>query len=315
MIDSLNLNINKLKYLDYNHIFKIGARVVSNKDKDTFFKFYYNDIFFQYDTIHRYLLIEANAHTILGKRDITLSDMKKYQKKCMELIKIILPNGDLNITISRIDYCVDVYVGEKMSTYLNLLNRHRGQYYYMKKVDVYDTSLYIKTKYGQYHINFYDRYAKTGNIEDKGILRLELEMLPPKIRNEKKRNDVDKYIHKYWNKEAMEKYYFDFLLPYLFEGIYYKRTLSKKIIDKSDLSKTWKRKLNKFTLFEGRYGIDDIVKDKKRKKFCRTTEDNYIERLNDLGINPITIPKEAEYKELRNLYKLAREKAEADYFK
>lgn len=309
MIDSLNLII-RIKYIDLNHIKKLGIEVKFFSDVNISFE--YKNIEFKYDSLHQYLLIMTNPHKVLGKKDILLSDKEEYKTKLLKIIREILPTQDISIEVNRIDYCVDIFVGEKIGIYCELLNRHPKKFCYMRQKKTYKTSKYLTNKRGQRHLNFYNRYAKTSETQDIGVLRLEIQNNPPKIKKEYKDNNIPKTIDYYWSKEAMQQYFFEFLKPYLFEGDYYKGSIYKKMVNESDEKKLVKKRLNEFSLMESRYGIDGLI---QKKKFCYDTERKYIQILNNLNINPITIPDNCKYDYLENVLKLARKVAEEKYFK
>ena len=62
---------------------------------------------------------------------------------------------------------------------------------------------------------------------------------------------------------------------------------------------------------ESRYGIDGMI---KKKKYCYDTVRKYIKILNELKINPITIPNELKDDHLFNLLKLAKTTSKEKYF-
>ena len=181
----------------------------------------------------------------------------------------------------------------------------------MKIEKDYPTSIYMKTKVGQNNLNIYSRYEKTKKEEDKGILRIEVQNKKKKIKNEYDKYGIDKDLDNYWNIQAMNEYYFNFLYDYLYEGNYYKRKTARQIINNSSYTISMKDKLKKF--------LKDIEKSKlytliAGRKYSNGAINNYIEKLNHLSINPIPIPEDSEYDKLDNLLNLAREKAKTTYF-
>lgn len=309
MIDSLNLIIKNVKYIDFNCLINLNIKI--EYCSESLIRFSYKGIEFKYDKSKKYLLLIANTHKVLKKREVLLSDKETYKCRVKEIITDILQMEDFYVEVSRIDYYTDLKVDDDIYVYINLLKKHKKRYHYMKRDTEYITSSYVKNKRGQTRLNFYSRYDKTNNISDLGILRLEVQNRPPKIKKLKK-NGVLSEIDNYWNEEAMQKYYFNFLEPYLYTGNYYRRDVAKKIIDNLEIDSKLKKKLNKFLLMEKRYGIDGLV---KKKKFCYSTVQKYISLLNQLNINPITIPEEYNYKELDNLLMKSKKKAEEVYLK
>ena len=87
---------------------------------------------------------------------------------------------------------------------------------------------------------------------------------------------------------------------------------AKKLINQSNLSKDKKEKLKKFLSAVEKYrGVKNVY---KHKWCCEETGKKYIQWLNNLGINPITIDNNSKYDTLPNLYKLALATAEKNYF-
>ena len=194
----------------------------------------------------------------------------------------------------------------------------------MKLEQIYGTSTYLKNKSGKTNINFYNRYAKTKNQDDKGILRLELQCKKKLIKTEYNKYGIPKDLDYYWSKSSMEEYYFDYLYNYLYEGDYYTLKEAKKIINSSDLLKPkMKQKLIKFIEHIGKYQLARLM----NAEFCKNNKlkyntnkiNYYIEKLNLIGVNPIPIQNlqgiQTDKEYLPNLLKLARGIAEEKYFK
>jgi len=323
MIDSLNLIIYNVKWLDFKRIITLGVNCVK-KFNNSAYSFKYKNVEFKYNKLNQYLLIKTKVGEILNKDDITLSDKEEYKKIMINIIKDVLPELTSPIFVSRIDYKVDILVLEKMSTYLNLLNRHSRRFNYMRKKTEYETSLRLSNKYGKTNLNFYDKYEERNSKNKEaekyeGILRLEIQCKPTMLNKEQqkyieteKQEGRIKTIDEYWNKEAMELYYFEFLKSYLYEGDYYNRDMYKELVNNSTLTELEKKRLIRFSLMESRYGINGLV---DKKKISYYTVRKYVKMLNDLDINPITIPDDSEYESLENLLKEARNTAKGKYFK
>ena len=95
MIDSINVVVERVERLDKSYIKKeLGIRV-KYKKKYEMETFVYKDIKFMYYIWYKNLEIETTTHKILGKKDITLSDMKKFKEKMNSII--ILTNFDKKI--------------------------------------------------------------------------------------------------------------------------------------------------------------------------------------------------------------------------
>ncbi len=305
MIDSLNFIIKDVNYVDFNALMKLGIKTIKryNNTKNNFNKisytFKYKDIDFKYIKSLKILILITKVPKILKKKDINIKDKEKYIKLINKIVDEILPNmKEKKIEINRIDYCIDINVGKRIEEYINVLKKHKNKFKYMQKKE-YDTSIYMKNKSGQIRFNFYDKYKENKNKEYKGVLRLEIQNTPVKIRNQCKRYGILKDIHNYWSIDGINRYYFELIEKYLYRGDYFKREDAKRIINGSIiLSKNEKQKLKKFTLQISRYGIDKIV---KLKKYSYATVKKYISLLEGIGVNPIILEESAKYGAMKNL--------------
>lgn len=328
MIDSLDLIIYRIRRLDFRDLKLLGIQIKPYNDtiNDRGYCFEYKKIHFKYNTQHKYLLLITKVSEIIGKDNVTLSDKSLYEKNINDIIKQIIPLFEYKIFVNRIDYKVDLKLDsdEMVQEYINLINKHDDKYKYMRRLrnyrgEKYSTSTYLCNKTGQLTLNFYNKYQEQRNkkiFNDKyiGILRLEVQNKPARIKAQKrKENGMKAQLENYFSKEGMLENYFKIIKPYLYYGDYYKIKQAKKIIDKSDNSKKWKKKLKDFVAAVKRYGT---VKNTYKNKFCcEDTGKRYVSMLDDLKINPITIDEGSQYEHLTNLYKMALEYAEENYFK
>ena len=187
MIDSINVVVERVERLDKSYIKKeLGIRV-KYKKKYEMETFVYKDIKFMYYIWYKNLEIETTTHKILGKKDITLSDMKKFKEKMNSIINIVLNTQGYNysLKLTRTDYYVDVNVGDQLQEYIKLLHKHREKFGRLKAKKRYDSSVYLKTKSGK-TLNL---YSKEICIKDRGNRKIE------KIRR-KYKNDEEKMMFK-----------------------------------------------------------------------------------------------------------------------
>lgn len=312
MLDSIDLIIYNIKWIDFKKLRLLGIEIKSKKLREgNTYWFEYKNIRFKFNPTKKYLLLITNVKTLLGKRDVSIKDKEIYKNIVLEIVKEVIEK-DVSIELSRIDYCIDIFLKneEELKTYIEILKKYKHKYKYMRLEKSYDTSLYLTNGYGQFTFNFYDKYAESKNPVDKNILRLEIQVNTPKLKKEAKKG-IPKILDEYWSKKAMKEYYFEVLKGYIYEGRYYKKGKIYKVINNSDLEKDYKRKLKKFIRDVDSKGIDEII---KTKLLCRTTIEKYIKMLVNLGVNPVPIPNESGFDELDNLYYKAREIAETRYF-
>ena len=285
--------------------------------------FNYKNASFKYSIRFKYLLVITHVAEILEKDVVTLSDKSEYKNRVLNVLKEILKGKKFSIELHRIDYKVDIkmYSQQMLDEYIKQLNKHNSRFHYMKKRYIYGSSIYLTTKTGQLTFNFYDKYKE--QLERKGkynekfkyVLRLEIQNRPAKLKAQLKRNNKDKTLDNYYCKEGMEENYFDLLSKYLYEGgDYYRIGKAKRIINSSrNSSKNWKKKLKKFLEAVDKNGTVQVTY--KNKYCCEDTGKVYIEKLNKLGINPITLDNISSYNKLDNLVKIARDIAKNQYYK
>lgn len=355
MIDSLNLLVRDIEWIDFKYLKKFGIYYKKFKKKQrngyvcTCYSFKYNKIRFIYNKDYKTVLIRTNTHVVLNKKDITVSDRIEYELSIQKVLQVIFNTPNVKYEVNRIDYCDDIKTDE-MITYIEGLNIKkftptendmkiyhyllwygRHTYIYMKQEKVYGTSIYLKTKHGMRNFQFYDRYSKTKKEEDKGIYRVELQLKNKFIKSNFKKEGITKDLDNYWSKSAMIEYYFDFLQDYYNRGDYYKLDEGTNIIKKSkDNTVKMRNKLIKFRENIITYTLDNLLKPKfckevnklNKKKvlnYSYTKIKNYTERLDEIGVNPISIIDynggRTDRSSLPNLLKLLRGIAEEKYFK
>lgn len=319
MIDSINFTIKKINIADLNSnlLNSIKTRTFYNKfEKNGCVKngisFHYKNIYFTYFYNIYTLNIIANAHKLLEKKDITLADKGKYEEKFFNILNDVIVNShNFKTELSRIDYCVDLKLDEKLDTYLELLNSNIHVFKYMKKYNDFDTSIYLKTKHGKQNLNIYNRYEKTKDITDTGILRLEVQNKKRLLKSEFNEFGILKELDNYWSIAAMEKYYFSIIDGYCYNGNHYKVKYAHKIIENSNLKENMKRKLKLFLLDIEKYGLEQ-VKNMANYNHCKIS--NYIKRLEMLDINPIPLFKNCKFEQLEGLTAMSRKIANEKYF-
>lgn len=121
--------------------------------------FEYKNVHFIYLEKFKSIILITNAHKVLQKSDICLSDRDLYIDKINEIVKQVLNIDYSQLSLYRIDYCVDLELDYKtMYEYLHLLNKHKSTYGNIKRINEYETSIYLTSQGGQKRINIYDKY-------------------------------------------------------------------------------------------------------------------------------------------------------------
>lgn len=321
MFDSINFIIRDVEWIDFKNICKriqgkIKPYTKINKNtgyKNSCYSFNYKGITFKYNFSFKLIIIITNAHEVLNKSYITESDLNEYEGRVYQTVSEVLNTNNFNLELSRVDYCIDVPLKEEeMKIYLFLLKYNKNRFKYMKKHKEYATSVYIKTKRGKRNLNIYKRGAKTGKQEDENILRIELQCKPKLVKSELEKYGTTRELINYWTKQAMEEYYFDVLSDYFYEGDYYTRDLAYKIINESNHTEKNKNKLKIFLREVEKNGLASLIAD---KKYNPIVIENRIQKLNELSINPIPIPRFiVGSNHLENLLTRARRIANENYF-
>ena len=193
MIDSINFIIRNIKNIDLKHLNNLKIRCYP-LESGIGYHFIYKTVQFQYYKVSHVLFIKTNTHYILNKKHILLSDKEIYKEKINKILVEIIGDSSLQLELNRIDFYVDIYVGNLVKIYIDLLKKHKDSYKYMKRRKIYKTSSYIKTKVGQTKMNMYDKYTcvqdklikqaikpKIDSKEYLGTIRLEIQNTKEKI--------------------------------------------------------------------------------------------------------------------------------------
>lgn len=122
----------------------------------------------------------------------------------------------------------------------------------------------------------------------------------------------ERTIDNYWTREKFQEQFLNEVKQYYYEGDYYKLSIAVQKIKDSNYSQVMKTKLILFLCRIDCVGIDRI---KRIGIYSNVTMGNYIKKLNELGVNPITIDEDSEYDMLEGLYTLAVRQAESVYLK
>ncbi len=182
MIDSINFIVYGISKIDFqrlinlkivyrqfeyrkndfgNYYRKYGSATKLNDPSlvSTGIEFEYNNTLFQHYESFKCIVIIANAHKVLQKTDILLSDRDLYIDLVKKAVAETLGLNYSILQLHRIDYCVDLELDYKtMYEYLHLLDKHKITYEHIKRINEYETSIYLTSKNGQKRINIYDKY-------------------------------------------------------------------------------------------------------------------------------------------------------------
>lgn len=256
---------------------------------------------------------------LLNKADICESDYEAIEDEMDRYMYFIFNHTKYKMVLTRLDYRLDVKMDKQDREVLLMLLAKSHQKHGFKEIkktqDIIgkekykklreannmkkiQTSIYFQSK--STAIKIYDKEKERFNkgIEpesyEKDILRMEV-MLYNKHLNYKKRvNNFPKELKTYLKKEFFTEYIKKNLEKFVHKGDFYKITISKKIIDESNLTSYYKKFLKEFLIDVSNSNLTNIleIKDNKgNKKYNSTKIRNALKMLQQLNINPISIPK------------------------
>lgn len=262
-----------------------------------------------------YILLITNAHSILNKNNICVSDLKEFERRIKAILNDIILDGNYSISINRLDFYSDVFVHDDYTfkLYMKLLLKHCDDFMYCKTKEKYLSSKHISTRNsGSRNFNIYDKYEerKANNITGeelekwKGCIRIELQYKKMYFKNQYKKYGVLPILENYWNYECFKSMYIDIFDKYFYSpSQYYKLSVAKNIVNNSNLSFTLKKNINKFLSVVNVVGMENIKRYYNRltiNKFCKIL-------IEELNICPITLNDSEKINRLDNLFELAKQ--------
>lgn len=286
------------------------------------------------------LLISANTQKILRKKDIQLSDYTRFRNNVVGNARLVVkgrklspeevakykeesPYNNLNIyntkrcmwdlLLHKIEYYADIPFNtqKELNEVCKLLGKYQTQTKGMKSIPKYKDGICLYNKKGMTNIEIYNKYTQSNNdTKYKNTLRLKVVCKNSLIKKLFEKEGIKRNLRNYWTKDMYQRLFIDFLKSFLYEGNYYKLHTAIEKVENSSYSKVIKRNLCNF-LKE----INENNMDYSKKLHTLETINNWTRLLEDIGVNPITLPENSTFNELPNLIKLIQEQAEEKYFK
>ena len=313
MLDSINFSINNVKK---NQIYNFTKRF--RRCSKNVYTYNYKGIHWNYYTYGKgCLTLQTHTFTILKKIDVTENDVTEYLNTLERIIKEIVNLDDIKLTLTRCDYCIDLKIPseEELNEIFILLNKHCTKFRYIESRQQYENGIYLVRPKSSMCINIYNKYEQLLNVygtEDvnfKNVVRMELQLKNSKLKRLYKRDELERNILTYWNRETMEKQYFNYLQDYLYKGDYYKLSKAISLILASPYSNTVKKGLINFIKVVNLHGMT------KASSTCSyNTIKKYIRLLDQIKVNPITIDDDSAIVKITNLSNQARKFAEETKF-
>lgn len=260
------------------------------------------------------LSIETTVEAVIGKKyeTITEKDYDLYMSKLKEIISSVVRVNieDLNLMLTRVDYKVDIpMTQEEIQLFTKLKDKYSKRYKYMSQKKEYESSIHLNNKYGQYNINSYYKFAKNLDINYINIWRIEVQVKKEKIRKNLLNYGVKRELKNYCCKSSFYENFFGVLNNYYYLGDYYTLNKARESIRKSSYSKTIRNNLCKFITSISRYGIDYA-----KNKYSYSVFNRYVNLLNEINVNPVTIDNDSELTYMENILKKAERIANEKYW-
>lgn len=263
----------------------------------------YQNVHFVYNLLSYTLTIFTNAHTLLNKKDILLNDYGPYMDKLRRILNLVV-GTPYTLTTNRIDYYIDLIfdTNEQLDDVCKLIQLYPQNYKYMKGPIQYDTSIHLHSKRGKTNLNIYSKYVESGyNPKYDRTLRLEIQCRKALLQNQEEKFGVKRKLKNYWNINMYQKLYLDFLIPFLFEGTHYKLEKAQRIVGQSSYTPTIKQNLIQFLGEVNIYGMETT-----KHLHSKNTISRNIGRLEEIGVNPITLPKGCKSKYIPSLLEMVQ---------
>lgn len=274
--------------------------------------------------------IKVDFHELLEGKCVDENTSDEICKKVSEYITKYFGNGITASKLIRFDYSVDIKADLlTRETLLGMLSietynsteyykrdaRFRGSVYYnnIKKKRCNLTNQPVIRKHAK-KILIYDKENKEIGISQyKDIIRFELAFQRESLRYNKNYYKFEANLFSYLNRDASRFFMLKEYKKILFSGNFYRIDVAEDMITRSSLTWDMKRRLIAFIRLVNTEGIDH-VRELSQKKTAKSksvlgalTKEkfrSYIQRLEMLDINPVTLIYESELTCITNPIKL-----------
>lgn len=259
--------------------------------------------------------IKVDFTVLLNTPKIYGSDIERINNSIHSFLSDIFME-DIDLVLKRIDYKKDITTKneKEAQTLIAIYNKARETYWALIKQGLYANSIRYNSK--SIMLNIYQKDIERENrlstkIEDvldievidsileillyKNTIRFEVQVLNKHLNYKKRYYGNRKTLDVYFSDEKSKHYLNYYLKPLFYSGNYYNLDNAISIIETSDLSLSWKRKLNNFIIVINQSNVSESIKHYSYHKF-RTN----IKKLKELNINPITIPDNYNIDKIKN---------------
>ncbi|WP_139355005.1 hypothetical protein, partial [Clostridium acetobutylicum] len=262
----------------------------------------YKAIDFKYYSFFNVLHTKINLNELLNKDVITDQDynavLKEYQNQFYDIFKYTNALEQLN----RIDFKCDVITDYK-TLYIKLLKKSSDNYKSLKQYSKYKSSVYYNSK--SMNINIYDKLEQLINTGQdklidiskyKNMLRFEVQLKRNKLYYLERTCGMTRELSNYFSQKDHDYWINEGLKKLIHNGDYYNIYHSEKILKEHYTNNM----VNKLITLQKDISINGISE--ARENYNNTTFNNYINKLQSAGVNPIPIPKGEGLTRLSNIF-------------
>lgn len=292
----------------YDDIEFIKRNFITVKDKysNLIYIWQYEELVFQYFQEFNVLLTKVNLNKLINKDRITDADYKDVNEKIHSQFYEIFNFTDIT-TLNRIDFKQDI-VTEHKDTYIKLIKKGSNNYRALKQYNKYKSSLYYNSN--STNINIYDKEqqlidADINNLVDinkyKNTIRFEVQLKRDKLYYIEHSDGICRELQNYFTKNDRDYYLNKNLKNIIYNGDYYNIYHSKKVLQEQ-CTNNMTDKLIELQKQISVYGISQV-----KQGYNQVTFRNYMNILQDAGVNPIPIPKNEGITHLPALFNFTNE--------
>ncbi|SFU82354.1 hypothetical protein SAMN04487886_11924 [Clostridium sp. DSM 8431] len=229
---------------------------------------------------------------LLGKADITPSDVDDINYRIRRIVEDIVDNDNFELVLSRLDYRFDVVIKDKeeRAMILKLLKKSCEKHNYMRKINKYRNTVrfFSKSRSNNFYDKEVERMDKNKEIKpyEKDVMRFEAQIKNEHTRYKKRSAEVERDIESYLTYTMYKNYMTKMVIGVTGRGDFYSLKGAIDIINKHNVSDVVKEELREFLVYTS------LKRDlgKTKEKYDRYKYNKYIAILNDLNVNPIIIP-------------------------
>lgn len=274
---------------DINFILN-NFEVIKDNYDNLIYLWQYKDLKFNYYKEFNILLTKVNLNRLINKNTITDLDYEEVNKTIKSQFYEIFKFTEIE-QLNRIDYKQDI-ITEHKDTYIKLIKKGSNNYRSLRQYNKYKSSVYYNSK--STNINIYDKQQELldtdiNNLVDikqyENMIRFEVQLKRNKLYYIEHSEGICRELQNYFTENDRDYYLNTNLKNIIYNGDYYNIYHSRKILQEQ-YTNNMTEKLVELQKQISVYGISDA-----KQEYNQATFRNYINKIQDAGVNPILIPK------------------------